>query len=221
MFDLERLLKDIKLSQKELSVLLRKDPSAITRVKKGYMAFPEEWKQVIKERFKINLSDYELEESSMSQVRESNAVYVKQAPKINHDPDGKDIPFYDIEVFATISSAMSDVVALRPDTFIRIPMFSQGQFAVQVTGHSMKPYISHSDWVVIRQITDRSEIIYGEPYLIVTKADNLKTVKFLKPGDSEDTFWLVPYNIEQFEPQEIKKSSVLELYRVIGVFKTV
>jgi len=43
----------------------------------------------------------------------------------------------------------------------------------------------------------------------------------LKAGDSEDTFWLWPYNIEQFEPQEIKNTSVLELYRVIEVFKTV
>lgn len=145
----------------------------------------------------------------------------KPLPVIPSDPNGKNIPFYDVEVFATISPAMGDVVALRPDTFIRIPMFNQGQFAVQVTGHSMKPYISHSDWVVIRKITDRSEIIYGEPYLVVTKSDNLKTVKFLKQGDTDETYWLVPYNVEQFEPQEIKKSSVLELYRVIGVFKSV
>lgn len=145
----------------------------------------------------------------------------KPLPIIPADPNGKNIPFYDVEVFATISPAMGDVVALRPDTFIRIPMFNQGQFAVQVTGHSMKPYISHSDWVVIRKITDRSEIIYGEPYLVVTKSDNLKTVKFLKQGDTDETYWLVPYNVEQFEPQEIKKSSVLELYRVIGVFKSV
>ena len=116
---------------------------------------------------------------------------------------------------------MGDVVALKPDTFIRIPMFSQGQFALTVTGNSMKGFINHGDWVVIRQITDREEIIFGEPHLIVTKADNFKTVKFLKEGDTSDKFWLVPYNVEQFEPQQIKKSSVLELYRVIGVFKTV
>lgn len=47
------------------------------------------------------------------------------------------------------------------------------------------------------------------------------SVIIIKQGDSPDTFWLVPYNIEQFEPQEIKKASILELYRVIGVFKSV
>lgn len=100
-------------------------------------------------------------------VNEHKAPY-NSLPTIPADPNGKEIPFFDVEVFATISPAMGDVVALRPDTFIRIPMFSQGQFAVQVTGHSMKPYISHADWVVIRKITDRSEIIYGEPFCCAT-----------------------------------------------------
>lgn len=154
-------------------------------------------------------------------VNESNSTYNKKVNQIHHDPNGRDIPYFETEVFATISPAMGDVVALKPDAFIKIPMFSQGQFALSVTGNSMKGFINHGDWVVIRAITDRDEIIFGEPHLIVTKADNIKTVKFLKEGDTPDKFWLVPYNIEQFEPQQIKKSSVLELYRVIGVFKTV
>ena len=157
----------------------------------------------------------------ISMIKEPALEYNKRLDQIHPDPNGKEIPYYETEVFATISPAMGDVVALKPDTFIRIPMFSQGQFALTVTGNSMKGFINHGDWVVIRQITDREEIIFGEPHLIVTKADNFKTVKFLKEGDSPDKFWLVPYNVEQFEPQQIKKSSVLELYRVIGVFKTV
>lgn len=71
-------------------------------------------------------------------ANEANSHY-GSLPTIPADPNGKEIPFFDVEVFATISPAMGDVVALRPDTFIRIPMFSQGQFAVQVTGHSILP----------------------------------------------------------------------------------
>lgn len=216
MIDLERLLSEINLNQKELALLVGVTGQAVTLVKQNKMDFPKEWKKIINDKFKINVDKYEVNLAS-----DPETLYIKQIKQIHPDPNGKEIPYYETEVFATISPAMGDVVALKPDTFIRIPMFSQGQFALTVTGNSMKGFINHGDWVVIRQITDREEIIFGEPHLIVTKADNFKTVKFLKEGDSPDKFWLVPYNVEQFEPQQIKKSSVLELYRVIGVFKTV
>lgn len=216
MIDLERLLSEINLNQKELALLVGVTGQAVTLVKQNKMDFPKEWKKIINDKFKINVDNYET-----NTANDPETLYTKQIKQIHPDPNGKEIPYYETEVFATISPAMGDVVALKPDTFIRIPMFSQGQFALTVTGNSMKGFINHGDWVVIRQITDREEIIFGEPHLIVTKADNFKTVKFLKEGDTSDKFWLVPYNVEQFEPQQIKKSSVLELYRVIGVFKTV
>ena len=216
MIDIDRLILELKINQKQLANFLGKSPQSITKVKQGEMEFPKEWKAAILKEYGINVDNYET-----NTANDPETLYTKQIKQIHPDPNGKEIPYYETEVFAKISPAMGDVVALKPDTFIRITMFSQGQFALTVTGNSMKGFINHGDWVVIRQITDREEIIFGEPHLIVTKADNFKTVKFLKEGDTSDKFWLVPYNVEQFEPQQIKKSSVLELYRVIGVFKTV
>lgn len=143
----------------------------------------------------------------------------KALPQITSDENGKSIPFYDTEVFATISPAMSDTVAMKPQTFITIPIFNQGEFAVQVTGHSMKGYINHGDWIVVKKITEVQDLIYGEPYLIITKADNIKTVKFIRKGSSEEYFNLTPYNTVQFEPQELRKEAVLEIYKVIGLFR--
>ena len=148
--------------------------------------------------------------------------YLKPLPVLNEPPVeyGKKIPFYDVDVYATISPAMSDMVTLRPSTFINIPMFSQGEYAVQVTGHSMKGYINHGDWIVVKRIINRDAIIYGEPYLVVTKTDNLKTVKFVKPSQEDpDSLCLIPYNIEQFEEQDLPKDEILELYRVVGLFR--
>jgi hypothetical protein len=144
----------------------------------------------------------------------------KSLPLIPHDPNGKSIPFYDTDVYATIIPSMSDVVAMKPSAFINIPMFNQGEYAVPVTGHSMKGYINHGDWVVIKKITNHESIMYGEAHLIVTKSDNLKTVKFLKPSKNPEKLTLVPYNIEQFEPHEIRKDDVIEIYRVIGSFRS-
>lgn len=133
----------------------------------------------------------------------------------------KTIPVSNQSVYATISPAMSDMTTLQPDTFIRIPMFSRGEFAVQVTGHSMKGYINNGDWAVIRKMNDPNRIIYGECYLIVTRANNLHTVKFLNEHEDTDLLWLSAYNSEQFNSQSIEKTDILELYQVIGRFSRV
>lgn len=71
------------------------------------------------------------------------------------------------------------------------------------------------------RIINRDAIIYDEPYMVVTKDDNLKTVKFVKEHKEKKKLWLVPYNIEQFNEQTILKEDILELYRVVGLFRTV
>lgn len=154
---------------------------------------------------------------------DTNRVYepIAEYKSINKSEEKKSVPFYDTEVFATISPAMSDVVTMKPSTFVQIPIFSQGEMAFQATGHSMKGYINHGDWIICKRIIETRDIIYGEAYFIVTKTDKIKTVKFLKKGNSEDTFLLLPYNVAQFEPQEIYKDSILEIYKVIGLFRSV
>lgn len=146
---------------------------------------------------------------------------IRPISEIRPDPNGKQIPVLDLDIYATITPSLSDVVALKPAAFISIPMFSQGEYAIQVTGHSMKGYINHGDWIIIKRITNRASLIYGEPHLVVTKADNIKTVKFIKQADTEENLTLVPYNIEQFDPQDISKDDVQEIWRVIGLFRTV
>lgn len=155
-------------------------------------------------------------------VLEDERKDYRQLKTIDEDPNGKDIPFVDGEFFATISPAMQDVITLKKDTFVRIPMFSRGEFAIQVTGNSMKGYINNGDWIIIRKLERLDKIIYGEVYVVVTKYDNHRTIKFIKEDQEDDSLlWLVPYNVEQFEPQTIEKEDVLEIYLVIGSFKKI
>ncbi len=134
---------------------------------------------------------------------------------------GDQIPVYNVKVFGTISPVFDDNEILLPLAIKRIPHFSRADGAVQVNGHSMKGYINHGDWILIKKITNKEVIIYGEPYLIITKSDNLRTVKFVKEcTDDEDLLTLVPYNIEQFEPQDIEKNEILELYEIVGLFRS-
>lgn len=211
MYDIERLLDNLNINQIELCNIIGITSPAMSKVKSGKMDMPKSWKRKIKEKFNVDVEDYIF----------AKGEYKKDLPVLNHDPNGKEIPFYDTEVFATISPVLSDVVALKPSTFIHIPMFSQGEFALQVTGNSMKGLINSNDWIVVKKIINREAIIYGEVYLVVTREDNLKTVKFIKEHQNKKLLWLVPYNIEQFSEQAILKSDILEMYKVVGLFRSI
>lgn len=155
-----------------------------------------------------------------SKLKLSDDLYNKELPEIKESEPSRKIPVAG-DVYATISEAMQDVVAYGPQTFVNIPIFSQGEFALQASGHSMKGYINQGDWIVVKRITNRDAIIYGECYVVVTKGDNLKTVKFIKEHKDLKKLWLVPYNIEQFEPQSLLKDDIIEIYSVVGLFRKV
>lgn len=118
---------------------------------------------------------------------------------------------------------MSDMVTMKPTAFVSIPLFNQGEAAVQVTGNSMKGVINHGDWIVVKKINNVRELIYGEAYLIVTREDNLKTVKYLCEDEEspEEYFYLSPYNIEQFRGQRIRKDDIIEIHKVVGLFRSI
>lgn len=151
-----------------------------------------------------------------------NFLYPERIRQIDlvEDPNEpyRSIPYYShAEAYATISPALSDEVAFKKETFYKIPHFERADAMIRVAGHSMKGKINDGDYVIIRKINDIDRILYGEIYYVITKANNLKTVKYLKKHNQDDRYlWLVPYNIEQFEPQEIEKEDIMELYKVEG-----
>lgn len=110
----------------------------------------------------------------------ANRVYepIAEYKSINKSEEKKSVPFYDTEVFATISPAMSDVVTMKPSTFVQIPIFSQGEMAFQATGHSMKGYINHGDWIICKRIIEIRDIIFGEVYFIVPNSFNSAILKY-------------------------------------------
>jgi len=133
---------------------------------------------------------------------------------------GKPTPYNPTEVTATAQMAMADAISVNPDTVIRLPMMINAEQVVPVYGHSMKGYIDHGDHIAIRRVTDSNRIIFGEPYVVVTRSSSMRTVKFVNENkDDLDKLWLSPYNTEQFDSQCIEKSDILEMHIVLGKLK--
>lgn len=56
---------------------------------------------------------------------------VEQLPEFKEDPNGKEIPFYNQEVYGTISPVLDDYVTMQPYAIKKIPMFTSADGAVQ------------------------------------------------------------------------------------------
>lgn len=131
----------------------------------------------------------------------------------------KAVPFIGQEISATATMAMADAMPINDDTYVRLPMFTRAEFILPVRGHSMKGYIDSGDFIAVRRITNIELIIYGEPYVVITRETNMRTVKFVNQHEDLSKLWLSPYNTEQFNSQSIAKSDVLEMYVVLGKLK--
>lgn len=140
---------------------------------------------------------------------------IKKKFGLNFKKDLKRVPFYDVDITATNSPVIAEIQAMKPKYYINIPIFSQGSIAVRITGDSMYPKFRHGDIIVCKRIMNPEFIIYGEIYLIITKSDNFRTVKYLIKGNGKDELIMKPYN-EAFQDQAIPKEEILQLYRVLG-----
>lgn len=191
--------RQFKTNLSQMAAVINQDRYYLSNAKRGTVTMSLEDLESIREHFSVKPLD----------------VLMEQAPEY-----GKKVPFYETDAFATISPSMQGAIPLNEHTYKYIPFFGDSNLVVMVTGQSMKRYINHGDWVGLKRIFDVDRIIPGECYYIITKANNLKTVKFVKKHDDPEYYWLVPYNIEQFNPFAIEKSDILEMYKVNAIIRS-
>lgn len=203
--DLKNFRKDNNLTQSALAKLIGVKQPNISDVENGEMKLPEEWIPILSKKFP-NINSYNIGKTDIDEFKEPETNYKK-------------VPYIGQEISATASMAMSDAMPINTDTYVRLPMFTRAEYILPVRGHSMKGYIDHGDFIAVRRITNIELIIYGEPYVIITRETNMRTVKFVNMHEDESKLWLSPYNTEQFNSQPILKTDILEMYVVLGKLK--
>ena len=146
-------------------------------------------------------------------LRESSPAEQKEYPAIV-----KPIPYYNVDFTGNFSLVYNDN-AVTPDGYIQLPGYDKADCWVNVVGKSMEPTIEHGDIIAIRRVEDwQEDILYGEVYAIVT--DEYRTIKRVRRSDTQDRIRLVPDNRE-YDPQDVLKSKVVAVFRVLGVMRNV
>jgi transcriptional regulator with XRE-family HTH domain len=202
LIDIESILSDLNLQQKELAGYFGVTSQAISRYKRGEMSFPEAWKSVLRDTFKINVTDYEFTK-----------------PEIENK-NQKMVPYYAIDVFGTPGAELigGDFVNYKPEFYISIPELSNDvQMYIRVTGDSMYPKYRHGDIIGIKEFDPGSFFAWYEPYVIITKGNYQRLIKYIHPCETDDTkIMLVSYDSQKYKPQPLDKADIFKLYTVRG-----
>lgn len=134
-----------------------------------------------------------------------------------HGDDAK--PFYDVDFVLGFSEMYNDSPNV-PTKYISVPGYEKTDFWCRTSGDSMKPLISNGDIIALKQILDWNEFLpMNEVYAIMTTND-LRTVKIIRKGSDDEHFTLHAIN-EEYEDQEIKKSAITKVFKVLGSLKAI
>ena len=127
------------------------------------------------------------------------------------------IPFYDIDVTASIAEAFHDTPAI-PQYYIDFPPLNDCTAAFPVFGESMEPDFFAGEVVLVKEITNVDSMLWGEPYLVITNAncDNLRTIKNVYLSEDRQYFILRATNPRYSGDTIISRNDVLKIFLVKG-----
>lgn len=200
--DIIKLRKELKKNQTDFAEELGISQPYLSEIERGLKPITKEIEAFLYERYgKDKISKY---------VKSCNDV-----PNINYS-DG--VPYYDVDFIGGFDMVLNDQTT-TPAYLIDFQMYNSSDCWCNVTGHSMEPEISHGDIIALKEVKEWDVFLpFGEIYALVTTEH--RTIKKVSAGHSHDFFTLIPLNKSiEYQPQEIPKSIILKVYKVMGCMK--
>ncbi|MBY0487069.1 MAG: hypothetical protein K2P85_07790 [Flavobacteriaceae bacterium] len=143
--------------------------------------------------------------------------YAKQKEDSKTTLNKSGVPYYDVDFTASFV-AVENYTQKEPSSYISHPFFEGCDYVVRASGQSMAKVICHGDAIGLIKINNWMDFFpFGEIYAIVTN-DNFRMIKVITKGETNDTFTLISKPTDskkdEFPPQQIKKSSILSIFKV-------
>jgi SOS-response transcriptional repressor LexA len=143
-----------------------------------------------------------------------NKVHLLEEPSNNYS---KGVPYYDID-FTAGFLPIENSHQSTPDSYVSHPFFKGCDYVVRASGQSMAKLICHGDAIGLVKVNNWKDFFpFGEIYAIVT-VDNFRMIKIITKGESDDYYTLISNPTdskkEEFPPQQLKKSSIMSIFKV-------
>ena len=137
-------------------------------------------------------------------------------PRISYT---KGRPYYNVDFIGGFDLVFNDQT-INPEYYIDFaPYNKDGVMWCNITGHSMEPQISNGDIIAIKEVQDWFDYLpMGEIYAVVT-TNNLRTVKIVRKGSTDDKFRFIPINTKDFDEQEVPKRMIFRVFELLACIK--
>lgn len=210
---LEGMKKTKGISMYKIAKKLNYLPQSFSRVKSGGQNLPSRIIHKICEIYNINKGyifagqfPVFMDEKTAKVIEQRGKNAAKKAVPIK-------VPYYDTYLTAGMIKKFGDNI-VNPSYFITIPNFIECSLALRVSGDSMYPKYRSGDIVVCKLVQDRSMIMHGEPYVVITP--DYCVVKYLDPHAKDKNKLVLRSENPKFKPTDISKKDILQLYMIKG-----
>ncbi|WP_160067675.1 S24 family peptidase [Sphingobacterium bovisgrunnientis] len=188
-FNVNSFAKEIGLNRAE----------RLYQIKRGNYAISKNLASTISEHFP-NINDAWLITGEGSMLKDSSDSYYK-------------IPLFNV----SLDEFNIDLTKMTPAHELEIPILSGSDFAIVNEGEAMSPEIEHASVVFVKEV-DKSAVIYGDIYLIISEHINL--IRFVR-GLDEKRWKLVAKNSADYDEIVIDHELIKAVYKVKGVLSMV
>lgn len=202
---LKKYFKERKVTQQAIADVLGVSQGAVTALLNG-KPFGSKTAQNWSDHFGFNIAWLLTGEGAM--LKHESPTELKS---------NTSIPFYDIDVTASIAEAFHDTPEI-PQYYIDFPPLNDCTAAFPVFGESMEPDFFAGEVVLVKEITNVDSMLWGEPYLVITNAncDNLRTIKNVYLSEDRQYFILRATNPRYSGDTIISRNDVLKIFLVKG-----
>jgi transcriptional regulator with XRE-family HTH domain len=138
-------------------------------------------------------------------------------PKHHYDDEIPVIPAWmfrapNIDVYKAVTSDPNI------ETLPMVPHFSKHELFARCPGDAMAPKIRRGYLMALTRLDPDASIINGEIYAVDTKSHGIIVRRIL---DNRDGTWTcTPCDLDKFQPFDIERSDVCNVFRIVGVLIT-
>lgn len=128
------------------------------------------------------------------------------------------VPFYESDVTGSLVGSFDDIKE-TPSFYVDFKPFNDCIAYFPIYGDSMYPKFSSGEIIAVKEVTNRSTLLWGEAHLVITDAteNNMRTVKTVHPCDDDPSCLILrAANPEYRGDTRIKKEAILNIYLVKG-----
>ncbi len=200
---LRALRKELGLTQEQLAQRLGVGKAALSMVETGKASLSSRNFNIIVQEFNVN-PDW----LSAGQGKMFNAIpdINKFMLRTDNSLPLQSVPLYSIEGSAGLVPLFANDKPSEPLNYIHIPNLPKCDGAIYIVGDSMYPLLKSGDIVLYKQLSDISDIFWGDMYLLSIDLDGEEyvTVKYIQKSDRDDCVKLVSQNSHHADKDILK-----------------